>query len=262
MTESVSVGSSAHKIDKLVGQENFTIWRTRMIDILVDLGYYDVIDGTSTMPDETSDADGHRKWKNTDRKALSAIRLHCSDSIAVQLTRFTTSKSCWDNLDTLYQSTSLLGLIATRNKFFRTEMCEDQMLDVHMRDLRIAMDELIVLGETIGELDYALQLVGSLPPTWQSFLGTISWCLDRKDSAKAKEFAEDLVTCIMDEDQHRSNTLTTPTETALLARSADKSNIECYNCKKKGHTKAECWTKGGGSEGKGGNGGNNGGNGG
>ncbi|EUC60894.1 Transposon Tf2-1 polyprotein, putative, partial [Rhizoctonia solani AG-3 Rhs1AP] len=105
-------------------------------------------------------------------------------------------------------------------------------------------------------------LVGSLPPTWQSFLGTISWRLDRKDPAKAKEFAEDLVARIMDEDRRRSNTLTTPTETSLLARTADKSNIECYNCKKKGHTKAECWTKGGGSEGKGGNGGNNGGNGG
>ncbi|KAJ1299269.1 hypothetical protein OPQ81_002674 [Rhizoctonia solani] len=214
------------------------------------------------MPDKTSDADSHRKWKNTDCKALSAICLHCSDSIAIQLTCFTTSKSCWDNLDALYQSTSLLGLIATHNKFFCTEMREDQTLDVHMHDLRIAMDKLIILGKTIRELDYALQLVGSLPPTWQSFLGTISWRLDQKDSAKAKEFAEDLVACIMDKDRRRSNTLTTPTETALLACSANKSNIECYNCKKKGHTKAECWTKGGGLEGKGGNGGNNGGNGG
>ena len=29
------------------------------------------------------------------------------------------------------------------------------------------------------------------------------------------------------------------------------SSIECYNCKKCGHTKAECWAKGGGKEGKG-----------
>jgi hypothetical protein len=30
-----------------------------------------------------------------------------------------------------------------------------------------------------------------------------------------------------------------------------KSNIECYNCHKKGHMKANCWAKGGGKEGQG-----------
>lgn len=29
------------------------------------------------------------------------------------------------------------------------------------------------------------------------------------------------------------------------------SSIECYNCKKRGHMKVECWAKGGGKEGKG-----------
>jgi hypothetical protein len=78
IAEAVSSSSSAHQIDKLTGQENFTIWCTRMIKILGDLGFYDIIDSTSTLP---SDEDEQTKWNSKNRKALSAIRLHCLDPI-------------------------------------------------------------------------------------------------------------------------------------------------------------------------------------
>jgi len=31
----------------------------------------------------------------------------------------------------------------------------------------------------------------------------------------------------------------------------DKCKVECHNCHKKGHMKADCWAKGGGKEGQG-----------
>ncbi len=39
--------------------------------------------------------------------------------------------------------------------------------------------------------------------------------------------------------------------TAQSQKRKNKSDIECFNCKKKGHIKAECWAKGGGKEGQG-----------
>src|SRR5215211_4340664 len=79
METSTSSGSAAHKIEKLIGQDNYIIWRTRMIDILVDLSFYDNVDGTTPEP-TSSDAAANAKRKSTDRKALSAICLRCSDS--------------------------------------------------------------------------------------------------------------------------------------------------------------------------------------
>jgi len=38
---------------------------------------------------------------------------------------------------------------------------------------------------------------------------------------------------------------------ALTQKSKSKKDIECYNCWKKGHIKADCWVKGGGKEGQG-----------
>ncbi|KAG8766649.1 hypothetical protein FRC12_006728 [Ceratobasidium sp. 428] len=70
---SVSVGSGMHKIDKLTGQDNYVVWRMRMVDILVDCGLYDYVDGTTIDP--VTDPSASAKWKSNDRKALSAIRL-------------------------------------------------------------------------------------------------------------------------------------------------------------------------------------------
>ena len=119
-------------------------------------------------------------------------------------------------------------------------MRKDQSLDKHMRDLRIALDELIVLGENLSELDYSLQIVGSLPPSWRPFIGTITWRLDRKKDDETKVYASDLLARIMEEERRRSGALTNTPETSMYTRNVDKPNIECSNCKRKGHIASDC----------------------
>ncbi|QRV90582.1 Gag-Pol-like polyprotein/retrotransposon [Ceratobasidium sp. AG-Ba] len=136
-------------------------------------GLYDYVDGTKPNPGSSD-----TKWASNDQKALSAICLRCSDAISVQLVQFKSSKECWNHLNSLYKLSSLLGLLSARNRFYRMVMRDNQLLKDHMHKLRIAMDELTVLGETLNELDYALQVVGSLPAGWQAFIGTISWRVD------------------------------------------------------------------------------------
>ncbi|QRV95655.1 Gag-Pol-like polyprotein/retrotransposon [Ceratobasidium sp. AG-Ba] len=249
---SLSVGSGMYKIDKLTGQDNYIVWRMRMVDILVDCGLYDYVDGTKPNPGSSD-----TKWTSNDRKALSAIRLRCSDAISVQLVRFKSSKECWDHLNSLYKSSSLLGLLSARNRFYRMVMRDDQSLEDHMRELRIAMDELTVLGETLNELDYALQVVGSLPAGWQAFIGTISWRVDQTKPDERDKYASDLLARLMDEERRKQGAMT-GSEVVMYSkpssnRSSNKNSDVCHNCNKKGHKIAECWAEGGGAYKPGGN---------
>ncbi|QRV80823.1 Retrovirus-related Pol polyprotein from transposon TNT 1-94 [Ceratobasidium sp. AG-Ba] len=232
----VSVGSGVYKINKLTGQDNYIVWRMRMVDILVDCGLYDYVDGTKPKPG-TSDA----KWTSNDQKALSAICLRCSDAIS----------ECWDHLNSLYKSSSLLGLLSARNRFYRMVMRDDQSLEDHMRELCIAMDELTVLGETLNELDYALQVIGSLPSGWQSFIGTISWRVDRTKKEESDIYASDLLARLMDEERRKQGAMT-GSEVVMYSRSSPNRSgsskpDKCNNCGKKAHFIADCWAKGGGA---------------
>ena len=85
-------------------------------------------------------------------------------------------------------------------------------------------------------------------------------------STKPKMLPADLIVFFIEEAQHRviDNECTKAAELALLAlgkttkkgsilkhKSKTKPDEHCENCKKGGHTKADCWAKGGGKEGQG-----------
>src|ERR1700761_3882564 len=59
-------------------------------------------------------------------------------------------------------------------------------------------------------------------------------------------------------DEHDRRVLKKPKEGQEEALGANagkgkksKKDVECFNCKKKGHMKSDCWAKGGGKEGQG-----------
>ncbi|QRW09613.1 Gag-Pol polyprotein/retrotransposon [Ceratobasidium sp. AG-Ba] len=113
-------------------------------------------------------------------------------------------------------------------------MRDNQSLEDHRRELRIAMDELTVLGETLNELDYALQVVGSMP------------------SDECNKYASDLLARLMDEERCKQGAMTglevvMYSKSSLSRSSSCKSDIKCHNCGKKGHKIEECWTEGGGA---------------
>ena len=43
--------SQGYRIDPLLGAENYAVWKIKMIDILTDQGYMDIIDGSEVLPD-------------------------------------------------------------------------------------------------------------------------------------------------------------------------------------------------------------------
>lgn len=89
MPESTS-SSHVYRIDPLQSAENYAVWKIKMMDILTDQGYMDIVDGLEILP--TVEAEANLLWKKKDRAALSIIRLRVADKMIVYIASATTLK--------------------------------------------------------------------------------------------------------------------------------------------------------------------------
>jgi hypothetical protein len=110
------------------------------------------------------------------------------------------------------------------------------------------------MGKSLEEEDYASILIVSLPP---SYNGLIEMLTQNADTNKTnitsdmvyKRVCDAYNKCLLRQDENGNG------QDELFAVSTckpkDKKNIECFNCHKKGHIKADCWAKGSSKEGQG-----------
>ena len=95
-----------------------------------------------------------------------------------------------------------------------------------------------------------LILLTSLPESWDTYTTSFFGSSGHKPDIKSHE----LIAVLFDEERRRTKRLG-ESSTALHAkhnsRNDARGTIECSNCRKKGHTATDCWSKGGGKEGQG-----------
>ena len=133
-------------------------------------------------------------------------------------------------------------------------------------------NNLLKMGSTISDSHYNMIIMSSLPELYRPTLQTItavehaSTLLGTSSSRAMKP--DDLITFITEEAQHHvindkrtknmESTLATLSKKQRTGKHHSNKGKEktppgtiCENCKNTGHTKANCWLKGGGKEGQG-----------
>jgi len=126
----------------------------------------------------------------------------------------------------------------------------------HISTMRQLQEDLHLMGHRVEDTDFSTLLMASLPDSWDSFTSAY-WGAQGANSAHITSY--ELSAILIDEDRRRKPKM--GGDAAFQSRSGYKSSrqsggrkatdLTCYNCDKKGHTKAECWSKGGGKEGQG-----------
>jgi len=132
---------------------------------------------------------------------------------------------------------------------------EDDNVHAHFAKLANMHEQLAAMGESISDQHYVNILLASLPKCYKMCVTAITTNAD--DTGRGIE-PQKVVRLITD-DYNRTMMAKDAKKTedqAFVASSQrnkgkDKCDIKCYNCKKKGHIKANCWAKGGGKEGQG-----------
>src|SRR5258707_8039374 len=184
---------------------------------------------------------------------MQIIAVSIPNSVFTTVKTHTTAKDMWDALKALYEGQTTMILVKLSQQLQSTRCGDEENIHKHFDKLANLREQLAVMGKSVADNEYALILMGLLPLMYASMLGSIAASAEMSRTAVSSAI---VVKLAMDEYDRRTLQSGKAQDEAFTAdsqkkRKGKKCDVECENCHKKGHTKAQCWAKGGGNEGGG-----------
>lgn len=111
------------------------------------------------------------------------------------------------------------------------------------------------MGKTIPDDEYSTILLGSIPSTFEATISAMSTTAALTNTTLTPDMVIRLITDKFDRCTLKNGKSAEGQDEALTANATkgkkSKKDIECFNCKKCGHMRSDCWAKGSGKEGQG-----------
>ena len=203
------------------------------------------------------------KWELEESQVKQCIAATVSDSIFNRIKNGKTAQDVWNSLTKIYSVRSCMVAVDLRTKMSETRCGEKDDMRTHFDTMADMYENLASMGTTITDTEYTMLLLRSLPRSYAPLVTAMNTAATLRNETVSPEMLIQLVTDEYESRTNRSggtNTKSTAhSDDAAFAASAGnfrsgggggRKRVECYNCHKKGHVKAECWAKGGGKEGQ------------
>ena len=162
-------------------------------------------------------------------------------------------KEVWDKLKVEYEGKSRSVLVDLGRKFQTSRCGEDDDVRAHFSKPAHLREKLSALGRTVSDDEYVAVFIGSLLSCYDGPIDSLTSSCDVNNVDITPTAVTRAATREYEKRSLRKDNKIE--EEAFAAAEADKKrskrDVECFNCKKKGHYKSECWAKGGGDEGGG-----------
>jgi hypothetical protein len=283
MSASTKLGDEFLRIPKLdVSGTNWVIFKDRFIWALDARGILDHIDGTGTEPSDpiSSEERGKegfkttaehvkleiewkkdvREWRQGEAVAKQQIASSIPDSLFMKVRAKGTAYDIWTELGKHFEKRSRMVSIDLRRRLQEVRCAEKGNVVDHFATLRTMREDLASMGESLSETDFYAIIMGSLSASYDSYISALNATSSVLGTTLS---ADDLMLTLTDEYERRTLKskggkkednaafYSNDAEKGRKGGSNSKKNVECHNCKKKGHYKSDCWAKGGGKEGQG-----------
>ena len=172
----------------------------------------------------------------------------------------TSSADMWITVKADATAKTELHQIDTRRQLHQKKCGENDDMKAHLEELVNLRGKLIGMGATVEDAKFRTIILSSLPLSYRSIISAITVSASL---TKAKVENDHLIRIITEEAESRlilegnsagAGSALTATDKPVKGNRQQrqkKNRPKCYNCNKPGHTKAECWAKGGGMEGQG-----------
>jgi hypothetical protein len=194
------------------------------------------------------------RWEDDNEAVKALIMSSIPDELFNRIKSRVNAQAWWDSLKNICEDRSCSMSIDLRGKLQSTRCGEDDDVCAHFTKLTNYHEQLVAMGQSIPNQQFADILIASLPSCYEMRLCAITTNADETGNpinpARVIKFICD------DYDKQmigkEANKKSEDQAFAIQSRKRkNKSDIECFNCTKKGHIKADCWAKGGGKEGQG-----------
>lgn len=149
-----------YEIEMFSGK-NFSLWQTRMKDLLIQQGVQKALLGISKKPEKMSAED----WEEMDAKAASAILLHLSDEVIHNVLDQKSAEGIWNSLEKLYMAKNMTNKLYLKKDLYGLRMAENDDLLQHLNVFNKLISQLLQLGVSFEDEDKAILLLASLPPS-------------------------------------------------------------------------------------------------
>jgi hypothetical protein len=180
--------------------------------------------------------------------ALTIISLTINPTQYIYIRDAENGWNAWHALATLYEKPSRANHIHLKRAFYGYIQSPNTAIQDYLDGITSLATRLRAIGVTLSDDDIIDVILFNLDDSWSNLAGS----LITKDSIHLAE----VISTLQDEGQRRSKAH--PSEVANVAavhnrgkRTLPSGAIICGNCQKPGHAAAQCYAKGGGSEGHG-----------
>ena len=248
-----------HTITKLTTDgSNWVTYRDRMVITFRARQWSDHFTNTATSTNYTAGGvingrDPDQRWALDEDLAIDLISNTIPDQVFNRVKSHTTVMEMWNAIKQIHQDRSKIATIDLGLKMQGTKLTDEGDAIAHIRKLLDLREQLAALGKNLDDNEFASTLMGSLPSSYRSVNLALSAAADQANSQVTLTRAIRLITDeyesrIREQGGNGSNEAFAANTQRKLR---DKWNVECYNCHRLGHVKADCWAKGGDKEGQG-----------
>jgi gag-polypeptide of LTR copia-type len=152
---------------------NWLPWKRRMLAVLrdLDLEQYIKVGSIPKAPLDPSnptkeEIEAKVKWQKGNAKTRTRIELSISDSEMIHISGAKTASEMWKQLTQVKESKGKLGILAIRRYLYRTTAEEGIGIIEYVAKLRKLQEELHLMRSVVGDEDFTMVLLSSLPESW------------------------------------------------------------------------------------------------
>lgn len=232
---------------------NYAEWKAMMTALLLEKELYSILLEEKPKPWNDLKTTEEEKlelitYMSKSNKAKGKLCMFMESSYMMELITLETAKEIWDTIAKWNDNTTAESLQMLRDKFYSSEcnMAEKENVVDHLIKLRNIQTQTKGSQAPIVDQELVTRIFNSLPSSWRSYVDGI------RGANPNIKYEELLIKLKAYGNQRLSEERESTGNLAFnsIKKGQQKKKQKCSNCHKPGHSKENCWAKGGDKEGQ------------